>query len=257
MNSTFERKRDLIGGISFIVFVVVLIVGGFFLTRYLTSDTEKKKIVQNETNKLKKDKEKDFVYFENEDVISEEPEIVYKDVVINILGNDTINKILKNEMDNIRTSVKKISENELDPNREVLYDEYDIYYAKERNYASYESRKYLSLLVIDSEFNCYTGSEIKSLKSYVFSLEDGKEISHRSLIDKYNLTIDAIKEKVRNKLVEDGASFGEENQILIDDTLNLITLENSCIYINKSGKLVISVIVKTNQESYNDTIELN
>ena len=257
MNRAFERKRDLIGGIMFLVFIFVLIVGGFFLTRYLTSDTEKEKIVQNETNKLKKDKDKDFIYFENETIVSGEPGIVHKDVVINILGNDTLNKILKEEMDSIRTSVKKISENELDPNREVLYDEDDIFYSLERNYSYYESRKYLSLVIVDSEFNCYTGSEIKNLKSYVFSLEDGKEISHSALIDKYNLSLDSIKDKVRNKLNEDQASFGEENQILIDDTINAITLENSCIYINKSGKVVISIIVKTNQDSYNDTIELN
>ena len=257
MNRDMERRGNLIGGVAFLVFVLVLIVGGFFLTRYLTSDDAKEKIIKEEANKLKKYSKKDFIYYENEDVISGEPEIVYKDVVINLLGNDTLNRILKSEMDEIRTSVKKISENELDPNREVLYDEDDIFYAKERNYQYSESRKYLSLVVTDSEFNCYTGSEIKSLKAYNFSLESGKELTTDTILNNNKITLDDIKNKVRAKLEDDQASFGDQNQILIDDTLNELTTSNACIYFNNSGKLVISIIVKTTQESYNDTIDLN
>ena len=257
MNSGLERKRDLIGGVAFLVFIFVLIVGGFFLTRYLTSDSAKEQIVKEEANKLKKDSKQDFIYFENEDVISGEPEIVYKDVVINLLGNDTINRILKSEMDEIRTSVKKISESEVDQSREILYDEDDIFFAKERNYQYSKSRKYLSLVITDSEFNCYTGSEIKSLKSFNFSLETGKELTNETILENNNTTIEDIQNKVRAKLEADQASFGDENQILIDETINMVNTNDACIYFNNSGKLVISIIVKTSQESYNDTIELN
>ena len=43
MNRHLERKKDFVGGITFIIFVAILIVGGFFLTRYLTSEKEHKK----------------------------------------------------------------------------------------------------------------------------------------------------------------------------------------------------------------------
>jgi len=251
-----ERRKDFIGSIVFVSFIFVLIVGGFFVTKYLTSDTEKDKIKKDQVNNLKTNQKEELVYYENEDVISEEPEIVYKDIVINLVGNSTTNDILKEEMDKIRTSVKKISESELDPNKEVLYKENDIFTAKERNYNVYESSNYLSVVIVDSNFNCYTGSDISSVKSYTFSLSTGKNISNQTLLGYKKLDIDSVKNKVREKLTKDQADFGEDTTILIDDTVNVINIDNACVYINKTGKLVISVIVKTSEGSYNDVIEL-
>lgn len=257
MNRGLERHRDFIGSIVFVCFIIFLIVGGFFLTKYLTSDTQKKQIQKEEANKLKVDESKDFIYFENVVPISEDPEIVHKDIIINIKGNDTVNEILKSEMDNIRLSVKKISESEVDATREMLYADGDIFYSLERNYSSYESSKYFSLLVVDSEFSCYTGSTIKNVKSYNYSLSNGKQISNQTLLEYNHLTIDDVKYKINEKLNADQLEFGEENIISVEDTLNAISLDNAALYVNKTGKLVISIIVKTNQESYNDTIELN
>ena len=71
------------------------------------------------------------------------------------------------------------------------------------------------------------------------------------------MSIDDVKNKISTKLASDQEEFGENSLINVEDTLNSISLENAAIYFNKVGKLMISVIVKTNQESYNDTIELN
>ena len=257
MNRWLERRKELIGGITFIGFVIVLIIGGFFLTRYLTSEEEHKKVVKSEIDKFKIDPSKDLVYYENVTNISGDPDIIYKDIIINLKEADTVNELLKEKMDSIRTTVKKISESELDPSREVLYAEEDIYSASERNYSVYESLNYLSVLVTDSEFNCYTGSTITSQNAYTFSLSTGKRLSNETLIGYAKLNADDIKNKVRAKLEKDQTDFTDGTTINIDETVNSIDVKNAIIYTNRSGKIVITIVVKTSQDSYNDTIELN
>lgn len=257
MNRNLERRRDFIGSVIFVGFVLVLLVGGYFLTRYLTSDSQKKEILRSENNKIKVDSKKEFVYYENVTPICEDPDIVHKDIVINIIGASTVNEILKEENDAIRASVKKISESEVDESREILYKENEIFFTKERNYSFYESSKYLSVVITDGEFNCYTGSNITGIKTYNFSLSNGKLLSNETLLGYNSLTIDDVKNKISNKLTSDQAEFGDDTIINVEETLNSITLDNASIYINKTGKLLISIIVKTNEESYNDTVELN
>lgn len=257
MNRNLERKRDFIGSILFVCFIFVLIVGGFFGTKYLTSDSQKKQIHKNEISKFKADSKKDFVYFEDEVTVCEDPDIVHKDIVINIMGAETLNEILKKENADIRASVKKISESELDTSREVLYDEGDIFFSRERNYSVLESSKYLSIIITDAEFNCYTGSQITGVKTYNFNLANGKQLSNETILGFNSMSIDDVKNKISEKLASDQEEFGENTIISAEDTLNSITLENAAIYYNKTGKLMVSIIVKTNQESYNDTIELN
>ena len=159
-------------------------------------------------------------------------------------------------MDNIRTSVKKKGEVEIDSSKDILYD-IDIVSSKERNYTVYESLKYLSVLVTDSDFTCYNGSTITSQTAYTFSLSTGKRLSTETLLGYADVTIDDIKNKVRNKLEEDQKDLTDGQTINIDETINLINTKDLVIYTNKSGKIVISFVVKTNEDSYNDTIELN
>jgi hypothetical protein len=257
MNRDLERKKDLIGGITFVVFVIILIVGGFFLTRYLTSEKEHEKVVQSEIDKLKIDPKKDLVYYENETIISSEVNIVHKDIVINLKEADTVNELLKEKMDKIRTSVKKISESQVDTSKEMLYEQEDIYSTDERDYTVYESLKYLSVIVTDSVFSCYTGSTIKDQHAYTFSLSTGKRLSNDTLLGYAGTSIDEVKNKVRSKLEEDQKDFTDGTVINFDETINGINADSALIHTNKSGKIVITYVVKTNEDSYNDTIELN
>lgn len=257
MNRLFDKKSNFIACIFFVFLLLILAVGGFFLTKYLTNEEHEEIARQRGLDSFKSDTSKEIVYFENETIISEEPDIVYKDVVINLQDAKTVNQILKDEMVNIRNSVKKISESEVDPNREILYSEQDIFYALERNYAFYESTNYLSVVVTDGYFDCYSGSNISSVKTYNFSLNNGKHLSNQTLLGFFNTNIDEIKNIIRTKLNTDQLEFNDGNQILIDETLNDINLENMNIYINKKGELTISILVKTSEGSYNDTIELS
>lgn len=257
MNRSLERRKDLIGGILFITLIITLIVGGFFLTRYLTSDKEKSKARENELKQFKIDEKKEFIYYENEEVISEAPDIVYKDVVINLKEADTVNELLKNKMDEIRKTVKKTSETPVDTTKEILFDNSEIYSAKERNYISYESANFLSLVITDSDFDIYTGSKITNQEAYTFSLTNGKRLSNETLLGYNNLTFDMVKEKIRVKLSDDQLELGAESTILVDDTINAINPDNAVLYVNRTGKLCLAIIVKTTNDSYNDNVELN
>lgn len=255
-----ESKSNIIGSILFVLLILVLGIGGFFFTKSITADKEEEKKPDVETiisDEHKIDKEQDFIYYSNESFISMEPDITYKDVTINLNTAETINRTLKSELDTIRTSVKYIKDNELDPNREVMYED-EIYSASERNYETYEYKEYISLLVKDYEFTCYDGSLLKKLRSYVFNVATGKLLLTNDLLDMFNTNMDEVKSRVRDYLIKN-QSFEEEVELIkIEETITgLDNDDNYAVYIDKYGDLYISYIVKTNQVDYNESMKLN
>ena len=256
-----ESRNNIIGSILFITLVLFLGIGGFFLTKSLTTDKgEKENEIKEEivSDEHKIDKEQDFIYYSNDKFISIEPDITYKDVTINLKTAETINRELKTELDNIRNSVKYISDNELDPTKEVMYDAENIYSASERNYESFEYKEYISLLVKDYEFNCYDGSLLKKLRSYVFNVSSGKLLLNNDLLDMYDVNMENVKNEIRTKLQNEQVVEEEMELIKIDETISgLDNPDNYALYIDKYGDLNISYIVKTNQVDYNKTMKLN
>lgn len=255
-----DTKNNVIGGFVFLIIILVLAVGGFFLTKSLTADkddseTKIKEEVLSDEHKI--DKEKDFIYYSNEKFISIEPDITYKDVTINLDTAETINRELKTELDTIRNSVKYIKDNELDPNREIMYED-EIYSASERNYETYEYKEYISLLVKDYEFNCYDGSLLKKLRSYVFNVSTGKMLLVNDLLEMYEVDMEEVKSDIRIKLQNDQVIEEEVELIKIEETINgLNDPANYALYIDKYGDLNISYIVKTNQVDYNESMKLS
>lgn len=258
-----DSKSNAFGAIAFVAFIFVLAVGGFFLTKHLTKDDvlEEEKIEESAlSDEHKIDKEQEYIYFSNEKFISMEPDITYKDVTINLDTAETINQTLKKELDEIRISVKYISDNPLDPNRTVMYDGENIYSALERNYETYSYKEYISLIVKDYEFNCYDGSLLKSLKSYVYNVETGKLLLPNDLLSIYNTDMDKVKVAARTKLESSQIINSETNVelIKIDETINgLNDSKNYAVYIDKYGDLYISFIVKTTEVDYNENMKLN
>lgn len=255
-----ESKNNIIGSILFIALVLFLGIGGFFFTKHVTKDDDTK-INEVEESKIteehKIDKEKDYIYFTDEKFISMEPDITYKDVVINLNTAETINRTLKNELNEIRNSVKYIKDNELDPTREIMYED-EIYSASERNYETFEYKEYVSLLVKDYDFNCYDGSLLKKISSYVFNVSTGKLLLTNDLMDMYYINMDEVKISIREKLEKDQIIEEELELIKIDETINgLDNQTNYALYIDKYGDLNISYIVKTNQVDYNENMKLS
>ena len=67
-----------------IICFVVLAIGGYFFMDYVLKDPGEKETESTEKVNHKIDKEKDFIYFENAETISESAEIYYQDVVIKL-----------------------------------------------------------------------------------------------------------------------------------------------------------------------------
>lgn len=260
-----ENKKGKIYGIVFLIFLFALIIGGYILTKSLTKHDEAKEPdkSQSEVNKpeesLKLDKDKEYIYFENIDILSEKQKIIYQDVKMNIDVEEVLKleRTLNEQNSSYRQTVKKISEQNLSASEieKIVYQEDDIYEAQYVKYTRYFSKKYASLVVDKYLFNCFIGSKLENSSSYVIDLENGSVLTNDELMKQFDFTLSKIKDKVEeglNKMIK------EDDTILVDETLeNLNDSHNYALYVNKSGYFVISYIVKSSKVDYNDVIILN
>ena len=111
-----SSKKSIFMSILFLVVLISLIVGGQIYVNKLQKSDKAKSEKHVSNNDFRLDKKKDYIYYENEKVISDEPEIVFTDVIINLKGADVINASLKSEMDSIRNSVVLLNDNNKDAN---------------------------------------------------------------------------------------------------------------------------------------------
>lgn len=250
----------------FMLFLVVLIVGGYFLTVQLTSSDNKSKgdiesiAEKNEDYKVEQDK--DYIYFVNSEQKSVEHEIIYQDIVMNFQGvyAASVASTLNSKMALLKETYKKLSEQDLTDEEQdkVLYKEDDIYSASYLKYTRYFYKNYASLLIDEYDFNCFDGELYRNSISYVFDVTTGDEVSKKELLNTYHKSLEAIKGVIKEKLEKNQTIVEEKEVIDIASTINnLDNEENYALYINKSGFLVISYLVKTTQVDYNDVIILN
>lgn len=260
-----ENRKGKIYGIIFLILILFLIIGGYFLTKSLTSHDASKEPMesQNEkkgaTEELKLDQEKDFIYFENIDILSEKQKIIYQDVKMNFDIPELLE--LETELNKktiaLKETVKKISEANLsiEEQEKIVFQDDDIYEANYLKYTRYFSEKYASLIVDEYLFNCINGGSYQNSTAYVIDLETGHLLTSDELMSRFDFTFANIKNRVKEDLEK---MLEEDETILIDETLsNLDNRENYALYINKSGYFVISYIVKSSKVDYNDVIILN
>lgn len=260
-----DSRKGTIYGLIFLLFLIFLIVGGYFLTKSLTRDTSVKEPTNNEEETPIKDEshkidaKKDYIYFENIDILSEKEKILYQDVRINFDKEELSyleEELNKNSL-SLKEKVKRISEQELTDEEmaKILYKDDDIYEANHLKYTRFFSEKYASLVIDYYTFNCMTGNHYEKSKSYVISLEDGSILTNEDLMKKLGFTITQIKDKVKSSLEK---TMKDDDSILLDETLaSLDKIDNYALYINRSGYFVISYLVKSSKVDYNDVIILN
>lgn len=252
-----NKNRNIIMCILFLIILVGLSIGGYFYTKDLlkkdnNSIKPAKKINKND---YRIDKNKDYIYFENEENISIEPEITFMDVVINLEGADIINSTLKTEMDSIRKSVVKLNNENMDSNKTLLYSESDIFSSSERNYIVYKYNKYVSLVINDLNYSCYSDLEVFNTKGYVFDTENAKLLTSKELLEQFNLNEEDIKLRLIARLDETQSIVDEQEVIKKENTIS--SFKNGyTLYIDK-GNLYVTFVVKTNFVDYNDNIKLN
>ncbi len=252
MKETFKSK---LGFAMFFLLIIFLIVGGFFFMKYeLRKDKEPPKTKEEKKNH-KIDKNKDYIYFENEETISEEAEIYYKDVIINLNTQTVLNETLAKENKIYKNNILRISDVTIPFNEVIKYNYDNIYSLTFRLYETYEFGKYISLVIKDYDYSCFTSVNFNKVKAYVFNVNNGKLLSENDLLNMYGINMDTVKERIKEYLLSKQTKENGIEVIKIDETIN--DMNNYSLYINEFGKLAISYLVKTTQTDYNEVMEVN
>lgn len=253
-----DSTRNKIGVISLIIIIILFVVGGFFLMQYMVdkskTSTGSKKEEKKEDYRI--DATKDYVYFGLEEEIIHD--VLKQDVTINFKGFESINETLKNELVELSKEVKTTEGMEL-PEETVC--ENDLYSFKHRDYTYTKFGDYISLLIVDYNYNCETGSVPEKMKSYIIKKSTGKVMTTDELKQEFKVTDEAIINAVKKKLNDTQTLLENKDIIEVDATVNSFNSgsynTNKAISVSKTGKLVINFIVKSSEINYNDSIEIN
>ncbi len=250
-----EDTKNKIGVILLVIILLLFSVGGFFFMNYMVNETDKphdKKNSENESE-VRIDTTKDFIYFENSEELIHE--VFKEDVVINFLGFESINQTLHQELETL--SANKV----LAADAGVTCDE-DVYTVSYREYEYNQFGNYISLNIINYDYNCEKGSIPTSMKSYVIDKNTGKQIDNETLLKTFDVTESKILDLVKKRLDFSQTLDEDESQVIdVDGTVNSFNdgkyNVNKSLSISKNGKLTINYIVKSNKINYNDSIEID
>ena len=258
------ENKNIFGMIFLTLIILVFTVGGYFFMNYMTKNVkpeEKNKELIKEIRDLRSDKTKDYIYYENGEEILEEEEITRDEAVLNFTTLTSLNTTLREEEKKIYQNIKYVKDVDLpltdSEGKEITYKENDegIYSLQYRNYENLKFGDFVSLVVVDFDYDILNGSVPYAVKSYVININEGKVLSEEELLNKYSLTMDNVKDKIRDRL-KDTQVLGEDDNVVIDIEGTISDLKYT-LYINKQGKLAASFIVKSPQINYNDVVVLN
>lgn len=255
-----EEDYGYLGFACFFLIIVIIVIAGSWilynnhnakLTNTASNNTE---VVL--TDKLKKDKEKDFIYYTMEESVSDSLVITYKKATINLDSKDAeeVNEDLSKIYDEALASVVKSNDTE-----NICDNASDIYSAVSLEYAIYFYEDTITLLVTENIYSCMDEiSKPSKLVAYTFDVSTGKLLTHTDLLNKFGITYTEILEKIEKQLNAQQTILDEVPNIKIEETLNELKMnETYVIYVSETKKLVVKYIVKTNSVDYNDIIELN
>lgn len=269
-----DSNKSTFGIIVFIIILLVFIVGGYFLMDYMTTEREPKKEEKKteEIADIRIDKSKDYIYYEVGETVIEYESINFQHIVINLKGMEEINTTLKTELDAMRNTIvytkdvdltppteeenesdEEETEGEEETSQEELHiNEEGIYSLDYREYVDMTYNNYISVLVKDYSFDIQQGSIPKSLKAYTIDKENAHIYTKEELLNKYSVTDDTVKEKIKDKIADIELLSGDTIDVDTDKTL--ANYDTMAFYINKSGKLEVTFIVKSNQIDYNESV---
>ncbi|MBQ4584138.1 MAG: hypothetical protein IJA94_04555 [Bacilli bacterium] len=252
-----ENVKNKFMAILFFSFIIFLIVGGYILTKRLRMNKKEATSLNVEEKEIKIDKNKDYVYFENEETINDEPDITYKDVIINLKSAKVINSALKNENTNLRNSITYLKNQTLDETKELLFPDVEIYRAKARDYEVYKTNKYVSLIINSYDFDCYNGVLMTGVDSYIISIKEGKILTNEEIHKIFSINDDVIKSLVNDYLQTIQTLENEIEVINIESTLNNLFNDGSYAFYIDNNELYFSFIVKSNLIDYNENIKVS
>lgn len=242
-------KTNQIKVYFFIFVILVFIFGGF----YLMKKSEKlknvvdKKVTEVKDTDIRLDKTKDYIYYSDVNVVEGELDIEYKNININFEDKDGVAAIVNKENEEMSKSPVYDETNE-----EANYNH--LISAKFAKYEIIHYVDYITLVVNKYSFDYKTIITTLGSDVYVFDKTTGKLYNNDELLSKFSINKDDINEKVKTYL-NDKNLVSEENKIDVEKTISNNTKYN--LYVDKLGRLVISILVKAEKSDYNDIIVLS
>ena len=242
-------KTNQIKVYFFIFVILVFIFGGF----YLMKKSEKlknvvdKKVTEVKDTDIRFDKTKDYIYYSDVNVVEGELDIEYKNININFEDKDGVAAIVNKENEEMSKSPVYDETNE-----EANYNH--LISAKFAKYEIIHYVDYITLVVNKYSFDYKTIITTLGCDVYVFNKTSGKLYNNDELLSKFSINKDDINEKVKTYL-NDKNLVSEENKIDVEKTISNNTKYN--LYVDKLGRLVISILVKAEKSDYNDIIVLS
>lgn len=251
-----ENNKGIWGMIFLFLIILTFVIGGFFSMKYFSEKADKPKRDEKQEEKLdlRIDKTKDYVYYTNGKEVLGREEIHKEDAVLNFSTLEKLNETLHNENEALFQELKYTKDVE-NVSQDAESNDEGIYSLKYREYEDAKYADYISLVVKDYYYDIVDGTKAIDLKSYVVDLETGKLYSEKELLNTFSITEEIIKNSVKKRLEDTQTLAGEEFVIDVDGTLN--NLDKRAIFVNGKGKIEIYFIVKCNQASYNDSVEIN
>ena len=232
---------------------LAFIVGGYILMQksysfsFDLNENKKEDNVKKENIDIRLDKSKDYIYFGEVEKSVEELDIGYKHIYFNFEENTGLADILNGETDKEKETL--VFDEALED------DEYSkLVSASYKSYLTYEYENYYSLIVNYYEFQKETLVSYKNSKTYVFDKNTGNILSNDELLNMYSLNISEVKNKVKTYIEDINLLDKNEN---LDADATVLGMENINLYINKLGKLTVTVLVKSDQKDYNEDIVLS
>ncbi len=242
-------KTNQIKVYFFIFVILVFIFGGF----YLMKKSEKlknvvdKKVTEVKDTDIRFDKTKDYIYYSDVNVVEGELDIEYKNININFEDKDGVAAIVNKENEEMSKSPVYDETNE-----EANYNH--LISAKFAKYEIIHYVDYITLVVNKYSFDYKTIITTLGSDVYVFDKTTGKLYNNDELLSKFSINKEDINEKVKTYL-NDKNLVSEENKIDVEKTISNNTKYN--LYVDKLGRLVISILVKAEKSDYNDIIVLS
>ena len=242
-------KTNQIKVYFFIFVILVFIFGGF----YLMKKSEKlknvvdKKVTEVKDTDIRFDKTKDYIYYSDVNVVEGELDIEYKNININFEDKDGVAAIVNKENEEMSKSPVYDETNE-----EANYNH--LISAKFAKYEIIHYVDYITLVVNKYSFDYKTIITTLGSDVYVFDKTSGKLYNNDELLSKFSINKEDINEKVKTYL-NDKNLVSEENKIDVEQTISNNTKYN--LYVDKLGRLVISILVNDEKSDYNDIIVLS
>jgi len=216
--------------------------------RKLEEESSNNNLVSEDTNQdIKLDKTKDYIYYTDSEEIVHELDLIYKNVNLNFQDKQGVAKVLNDETIELKQTLTYDKTVEDAPYDNLISAQYKIY-------TTFTYDKYISLIVDYYEYHYETLVTAKKSKTYIFDKTTGNLLNSNQLLDDYDLTEENIRTKIANHLADE--DIAKEGEVLdIESTLAEITELN--LFVDKIGRLSITILVKSDQKDYNEVIILN